>query len=206
MELHPEVVQVQEDILSDYHDGLIMLEQRLAYRLALLASRMGAALMPTHERHGLSVGVWRVMGVIGRYEPLSAKELARRTSTDPFRITRALAALSERKLVSRQADPKDRRRARLCLTRSGRRVHDEIVAEISQIESRVLGALSPREKTMLHLLLDKLDNSIVSQLPGEHWVPQSAGAIDPPSGKRTKEGLHDSNELTRSDALIQTSN
>lgn len=39
---------------------------------------------------GLSVTNWRVMAVIGRFEPVSAKEIAARTSTDAFFVTRAI--------------------------------------------------------------------------------------------------------------------
>lgn len=131
---------MQENAQSSRRDGLLPLEQRFTYRFALVASRMGTALAPSHERYGLSVGTWRVLAVIARYEPLSAKELAQRTSTDPFRVTRALTMLAEKGLVSRQADPKDRRRVSLRLTRAGRGVHDEIAATLSEMERSVLGA------------------------------------------------------------------
>ncbi|HNR92947.1 MAG TPA: MarR family transcriptional regulator, partial [Dokdonella sp.] len=84
-------------------DCIIPLEERFTYRFAVIANRMGSVLAPSHERYGLSVATWRVLAVIGRYQPLSAKELARRTSTDPFRVTRALILLDEKGLVSRQA-------------------------------------------------------------------------------------------------------
>jgi DNA-binding MarR family transcriptional regulator len=82
-----------------------------------------------------------VLAVIGRYQPLSAKELARRTSTDPFRVTRALILLDEKGLVSRQADSQDRRRVSLRLTAFGKKVHDEIATALSAMEQSSLNAL-----------------------------------------------------------------
>ncbi len=163
---------MRENVQSSRRDGLLPLEQRFTYRFALVASRMGTALAPSHERYGLSVGTWRVLAVIARYEPLSAKELAQRTSTDPFRVTRALTMLAEKGLVSRQADPKDRRRVSLRLTRAGRGVHDEIAATLSEMERSVLVALSAREQAMLHRLLDKLDVRIAACLQEQSWSVQ----------------------------------
>ncbi|MBX3704595.1 MAG: MarR family transcriptional regulator [Steroidobacteraceae bacterium] len=161
---------------SSRRDGLLPLEQRFTYRFALVASRMGTALAPSHERYGLSVGTWRVLAVIARYEPLSAKELAQRTSTDPFRVTRALTTLAEKGFVSRQADPQDRRRVSLRLTRAGRGVHDEIAATLSEMERSVLVALSAREQAVLHRLLDKLDARIAACLQGQSWSVQGPRA------------------------------
>lgn len=139
-----------------------ILERRITYRFAVIASRMGSALAPIHlERYGLSVAAWRVLAVIARYEPLSAKDLATRTSTDPFRVTRALTTLSRKKLVSRQVDPADRRRASLRLTRTGHAVHDDIAVSLNRIERIVLGALTAHEQNLLFGLLDKLDDRIL---------------------------------------------
>jgi len=125
---------------------------------------MGSALAPYHERYDLSVAAWRVLAVIGRHEPLSAKELARRTSTDPFRVTRALTTLAAKGLVSRQTDPNDRRRVSLRLTPTGRGTHDKIAQSLSDMERSVLEVLSVREQTMLYRLLDKMDLRIASTL------------------------------------------
>jgi DNA-binding MarR family transcriptional regulator len=141
-------------------DCIIPLEERFTYRFAVIANRMGSALAPSHERYGLSVAAWRVLAVIGRYQPLSAKELARRTSTDPFRVTRALILLDEKGLVSRQADSQDRRRVSLRLTAFGKKVHDEIATALSAMEQSSLNALSARERAMLFRLIDKLDRHI----------------------------------------------
>ena len=144
--------------------GPIALERRFTYRFAVIASRMGSALSPCHERYDLSVAAWRVLAVIGRHEPLSAQELARRTSTDPFRVTRALTTLAGKGLVSRQADPNDRRRVSLRLTSTGRRIHDKIAQSLSDMERSVLEVLSVREQATLYRLLDKMDLRIASAL------------------------------------------
>ncbi len=145
------------------------LERRFTYRFAVIATRVGWALSPSHEDFGLSVATWRVLAVIARYEPLSAGDLAKRTATDPFRVVRALTMLSEKGLVSRGVDLTDRRRVSLDLTRAGRVVHDEIAGKLSEIERSVLNALSVREQDTLFRLLDKLDARISACLGEDGW-------------------------------------
>lgn len=78
-------------VSSRPEDGFEVLERRITYRFALIASQMGSALAPSHlERYGISMAAWRVLAVIARHEPISATELAKRTSNDPFRVSRAL--------------------------------------------------------------------------------------------------------------------
>lgn len=158
----------------------IALERRFTYRFAVIASRMGSALAPYHERYDLSVATWRVLAVIGRYEPLSAKELARRTSTDPFRVTRALTTLAGKGFVSRQAHAHDRRRVSLRLTPTGRGIHDKIAQSLSDMERSVLEALSVREQTMLYRLLDKMDLRIASAL--DDGTLTACETVPPPDG------------------------
>jgi DNA-binding MarR family transcriptional regulator len=147
-------------------DGFEVLERRITYRFALIASQLGSALAPLHmDRHGLSIAAWRVLAVIARHEPISATELAARTSNDPFRVSRALVTLTEKKLISRKPDPTDRRRASLRLTASGRAAHQEIAAALARIEGTVLSALSSREQVVLFGLLDKIDSKVAEVLP-----------------------------------------
>lgn len=146
-------------------DGFEILERRITYRFALIASQMGSALAPSHiERYGISMAAWRVLAVIARHESISATELAERTSNDPFRVSRALVTLTEKKLISRKADPKDRRRASLRLTASGRAAHQDIAGMLGRIESAVLSGLTAREKVMLFGLLDKIDMKVAEVL------------------------------------------
>ena len=61
----------------------------------------------------LPMPAWRSLAVIARFGPLSAGELGARTSSDPFRVVRAIDLLVKRGMITRTPDPADRRRARL---------------------------------------------------------------------------------------------
>ena len=89
----------------------VLLEERVTYRCLLIATCVTRHLAPKWSADfGLSVTNWRVMAVIGRFEPVSAKEVAARTSTDAFFVTRAIDNLVEQGYVDRGIDSEDRRR------------------------------------------------------------------------------------------------
>lgn len=148
----------------------LRLEDRISYRFALIATRIGTFLAPMYaSRYRLTLAAWRVLAVIGRFEPLSAKEVAERTSTDPFKVTRALDVLVRKKLISRQVDPSDRRRASLRLTAGGRAVHDEIEQVVIRVERALLSTLDAAERETLTRVLGKIDEQVAARLLRGSW-------------------------------------
>jgi DNA-binding MarR family transcriptional regulator len=122
------------------------------------------------ERYGLTVITWRVMAVIGRYEPLSAKEVAAHTSTDAFFVSRAIEQLVGQNFVRREADPHDRRRACLRLTESGKEAHRAIELVINRLEAEFVADLRERERESLNKALALLDRKTLElQESGRSW-------------------------------------
>ena len=133
------------------------LEHFLPYRLSVLTNTISGGIARLYaERFGLAIAEWRVMAVLGRFGPLSANQVCRRTAMDKVRVSRAVARLVARNLVARRPDPHDRRRAVLRLAAQGRAIHDRIVPLARAREARLLDALSPDERTTLDRLLAKL--------------------------------------------------
>lgn len=127
--------------------GIIPLEARLSYRCAMIATRIARFLAPMWEsRYGLSADTWRAMAIIARYGPTSAKDVATRTSTDAFHVSRAVDRLVRKRLVKRNVDSRDRRRVRLELTPAGRRAHRDIEQTLSRIEEELLAGLDRQER------------------------------------------------------------
>lgn len=124
----------------------VPLEHRISYRCLSVATRITRHLAPGWKSEfGLTVTSWRVMAVIGRYEPISAIQVAERTSTDAFFVGRAIDKLTEQGYVQKGVDPEDRRRLRLGLTTAGRKVHRRVEASISQVEADLVAEV-PAEK------------------------------------------------------------
>ena len=133
------------------------LEHRSAYRFALLAAQTTRSLTGLYRKHGLTVGGWRTLSLIGNYEPIHPSSIAERTSVDPDKVTRAVDRLVAKKLVVRNTDKVDRRRIVLRLTARGRRSYNEIEKVRRQVEVQFLSVLSQGELASFYAILEKLE-------------------------------------------------
>lgn len=140
---------------------LLPLELWLSYRFGLVNSRVGAKLASRYtEKHDLTMSAWRSLAVIARFGPLSAGELGANTSTDAFKVTRAVEMLVKRGLITREPDPQDRRRACLQLTAKGRSVYQDIEKSAVAIEHHLISTLTQAELRTLRNVLDKVDAQV----------------------------------------------
>lgn len=99
------------------------------------------------------------IGVLNRLaqEPgLSGAEMARRLLVTPQAAQLALAALEERGLVERSADPKHGRIVRTFLTKEGRRVYKQGIDRSFRAEEEFLSVLEPGEIQTLVGFLTRL--------------------------------------------------
>jgi DNA-binding MarR family transcriptional regulator len=135
----------------------------ISARLGEFVARMYAS------RHDLTVPAWRSLAVIARYEPLTAKQLGTLTSSDAFKVARAIELLVRRKLIHRDVDQTDRRRANLRLTKDGRKVYKDIEKFVIRVENELTAALGAGEMTTLRQSLDKLDRQLESRIRAHDW-------------------------------------
>jgi DNA-binding MarR family transcriptional regulator len=77
---------------------------------------------------------------------MSVARLAAAVGQDKGQISRALAGLVERKLVSRVVNPRDNREVLVSLTRSGLVAHDAVVAGALERNRRLLDGLGAGEE------------------------------------------------------------
>jgi DNA-binding MarR family transcriptional regulator len=110
------------------------------------------------------VPAWRSLAVIARYQPLTAKQLAARTSSDAFKVARAIDLLVRRGLIHRDVDKEDRRRVNLRLSVGGRKVYKDIEKFVVRVERELAAALNPSEVAILRQSLDKLDRQLESRI------------------------------------------
>ncbi len=148
----------------------IPLENWTGYRFGLLATRLGNFIAPMYaSRHGLTMPAWRSLAVIARYQPLTAKQLATLTSSDPFKVARAIELLVRRGMIDRELDKSDRRRASLRLTADGRKVYKDIEKFVVRVERELMTALDAHEIAVLRQSLDKLDLKLESCIRNHDW-------------------------------------
>lgn len=128
--------------------GFLLAHTRL--RMARLITRAfrerGHELTPEH---------WGVMNMLQHCEGQHQTTLAEHLGKDKPNITRILDTLERRGLVTREADPRDRRSHIPLLTEAGRRAHDELSPVVAEIRELVFGSLDPvRYRIFLGVLQD----------------------------------------------------
>lgn len=129
----------------------------IPYRLSVMQQEVSRTIATAYaERHGLMRHDWRVMAALGDDQPLSANEVCQRTNMDKVQVSRAIARLKRKGLVSQHQDPQDRRRSSLHLTGRGEGIYRDIVPAARAREAELLSALSATELNQLDKLIDKL--------------------------------------------------
>lgn len=168
----------------------LSVEHRLAYRFSILAAQATRCLSDLYRKGGLTVGGWRTLSLIGRYEPVHPGSIAERTSVDADKVTRAVDRLVSRGLVARKVDAHDRRRIVLTLTARGRKVHDEIDGVRRAVEEKFLSVLSSDELARFYATLGKLESHAARIFTGRGaWrelLQDAVGAPAPKPAKRRK--------------------
>lgn len=130
----------------------------LPFRLTVLSNRLTRRVARFYgERFKLSAPEWRTMAVLGQQGAMSANAVISQTTMDKVRVSRAVAKLLKANLITREADPQDRRRAILDLTAAGREIYRQIVPLVQEVETEIIAALSDPERAMLDNALAKIE-------------------------------------------------
>ncbi|MFE7644837.1 MarR family winged helix-turn-helix transcriptional regulator [Streptomyces phaeoluteigriseus] len=109
------------------------------------------------RRAGLSRAEFDLLGALRRTgHELTPGELARETFSSGAAVTKRVKQLTERGLVERRGDTRDRRVAHLRLSEAGRALVDGIMPEQLAYESAVLAALDADRQDELAGLLGEL--------------------------------------------------
>lgn len=114
-------------------------------------------LRQTRVTGGLSLPESSALSRLDRHGPATGAELAKLEQISPQSISATLQALEAKDLIQRAADPGDRRRVILSLTKAGRAtVHSKRAARTEQL-ARGLEALSDEERDKLLAALPVLE-------------------------------------------------
>ena len=131
----------------------------LPYQLSVASNAVSRAVAigtGYESRFGLTAAEWRVLAAVTAAGAPTQVELGNATGMDKMTISRAVAALSTRRLIDRVQDTADRRTLRLSPTAEGRRIHDIVAPQALDVESRLLAALTPAEAEALRRALAQL--------------------------------------------------
>lgn len=153
----PKIGQTTPESDHSTDSAPIQLEAFLPYRLNQLSTEISHTLARTYsERFGLSIPEWRVLATLGQFGMITAREIGLHSRMHKTTISRAVAALEARKLLSRKANKQDMREAFLMLTEAGRAMYFEIVPMARHFADSLCQGLTPSELDSLNLLINKL--------------------------------------------------
>jgi DNA-binding MarR family transcriptional regulator len=117
---------------------LLKLEEFLPHRLNVLSSLVSQALTRVYARHGINIPEWRALVTLGEYGEMTGKGIGAHTHMHKTKVSRAVAQLERRKLVTRRSNRQDLRESFFTLTPAGRAVYSELAPRAIDFMERLV--------------------------------------------------------------------
>lgn len=108
------------------------------------------------ERYGMLRTEWRVLFHLGRYGAMTAKEICSRAKMHKTKVSRAVRALQEKRLLRRTPLEADRRNEVLSLTRQGDAVFEDLAKAAEIYDRRLAEQFSVEEQAVLRSCLARI--------------------------------------------------
>lgn len=139
------------------NDEAFTLENFLPYRILEVAQglsrRMSKMLL---EEWDMSLAEWQVLASLSREGAVSVREVEPKTLLDTVAVSRAAKRLTDRKLIKREVNKRDKRLVVLKPTKKGRDVAAEIGHLVMEMESDLLKGMNVQDRIRLSQLLKTL--------------------------------------------------
>jgi DNA-binding MarR family transcriptional regulator len=133
----------------------------LPYVLTNLAQGVSVELSGIYgEEFGLSVPEWRVLANLAEHGTLNARQIVDFTAMAKSKVSRAVASLDRRGLLTQQTASSDNRAKDLALSEEGKALYREIVPKVLAWEKNLLEGLEVGEYRDLLYLLEKLEQRL----------------------------------------------
>jgi DNA-binding MarR family transcriptional regulator len=135
----------------------LKLEEFLPYRLNVVASLVSQALSRIYaERHGIGVPEWRVLVTLGQYGMMTGKAIGTHSHMHKTKVSRAVALLEKRKLLTRKANRADLRESFLTLTPAGRAMYEDLAPIALDFAKRLFEVVDPADRTAFERAVNRL--------------------------------------------------
>ena len=135
----------------------LKLEHFLPYQLNVVSSLVSQALSRVYaRRYGIGVPEWRVLVTLGQFGVMTAKAIGAHTHMHKTKVSRAVALMEKRRLVTRRANREDLREAFLSLTAPGRAMYEEVAPHAIEFARRLTEILSHADREAFNRALQQL--------------------------------------------------
>ncbi len=160
---------------SSQPETVLKLEEFLPYRLNVCASLVSQALSRIYaDRHKIGVPEWRVLVTLGQFGMMTAKAIGKHSHMHKTKVSRAVALLERRKLVTRRANRADMREAFLSLTPAGHDIYSELAPIALGFAEKLMESVDAADRPALDRALTKLTERS-AQFAGAVAKTRSAG-------------------------------
>jgi DNA-binding MarR family transcriptional regulator len=151
----PEAAESSPAVRGD--NAPLKLEEFLPYRLNVVASLVSQALSRIYaERYGIGVPEWRVLVTLGQYNMMTGKAIGAHSHMHKTKVSRAVALLEKRKLLTRRANRADLRESFLTLTPAGRAMYEDLAPIALQFTKRLSEAIDAADRAAFERAVDRL--------------------------------------------------
>jgi len=135
----------------------LKLDEFLPYRLNVCSALVTQALSRIYAaRYKIGVPEWRVLVTLGEFGMMTAKAIGQHSHMHKTKVSRAVALLERRKLVSRKANRDDLREAFLSLTPTGRDMYNDLAPAALEFVRQLVGTVDAADRAALNRALSKL--------------------------------------------------
>jgi DNA-binding MarR family transcriptional regulator len=143
-------------------DGpLLDLDRYVPAFITFIANKLSNSATAVYQRNfGINVTEWRIMTQLALEPGIPASRICRVIGFNKGPVSRTLAVMQKRGLVTIRTDPNDGRTHSISLTARGRSIHDKVIVVALEREKRLLSCLKADEREMLIELLRRLHNNL----------------------------------------------
>jgi DNA-binding MarR family transcriptional regulator len=135
----------------------LKLDEFLPYRLNVVTSLVSQALSRIYvDRYGIGVPEWRILVTLGEFETMTAKAIGAHSHMHKTKVSRAVTALEQRKLVVRRENRADRRETYLSLTPAGRAIYRELAPGALEFARRLFETVDAADRAAFERAIDRL--------------------------------------------------
>lgn len=139
------------------------LERYVPYQFSVIAAQLSANLAKVYQdRFGISVAEWRILVNLAYSDSRSVRDIQKRIRLDKAKVSRAVAQLENRGLLTKKIDADDRRLLILALTSEGRQMVARLVPLAKDFQDHVAeklgGEISALQDKLSHLMKELSDD------------------------------------------------
>lgn len=128
-----------------------------SYKLSILSNRLSVGTSRLYaDRYDLTLRNWRIINIVGHFQPISPIEISKISHYDRGQVSRALEQLEARLLIQRTEEGGVGNKTSISLSDAGMRMFNEILPIARQREAELLSAIPAEDVKSLNLMIDAL--------------------------------------------------